>query len=86
MRRLRLLLTILLLGCSGAPGSSTASSAPSATSGPAAGDATGVEEMGLDDGLALLGLYDAYMRDVQDEVYPRDALGNDEFDFFGAMG
>ena len=42
--------------------------------------------MTLEDGLALLGLYRAYMRDVQNEVCPRDALGNDEFDFFGRMG
>ena len=45
-----------------------------------------VADMPLADGLALLGLYRAYLHDVQDEVCPRDALGNDEFDFFGRMG
>ena len=45
-----------------------------------------VVEMGFDEGMALLGLYHAYMRDVQNEVCPRDALGNDEFDFIGAAG
>ena len=42
---------------------------------------SGIEKMTFKDGLALLGLYKAYMRDVQNEVCPRDALGNDEFDF-----
>jgi hypothetical protein len=46
----------------------------------------GVEEMGLEDGMALLGLYRAYMHDVGEEICPRDELGNDEFGFFGAMG
>ena len=50
------------------------------------GGAAGAEEMGLEEGLALLGLYKAYLRDVQTEVCPRDALGNDEFGFFGAIG
>lgn len=50
------------------------------------GGAAGAEEMGLKDGLALLGLYRAYMRDVQTDACPRDALGNDEFDFFGDLG
>jgi hypothetical protein len=50
------------------------------------GGTAGVEEMGLQDGLALLGLYRAYMADVGKEVCPRDELGNDEFGFFGAMG
>jgi hypothetical protein len=45
-----------------------------------------VADMGFKDGVALLGLYRAYMHDVQNEVCPRDVLGNDEFDFFGAMG
>ena len=51
-----------------------------------AGGTEEVAEMGLDDGLALLGLYRAYLHDVQNEVCPRDELGNDEFDFFGSMG
>ena len=50
------------------------------------GGTSGAEEMGLKDGLALLGLYKAYLADVRNEICPRDALGNDEFDFFGAMG
>ena len=50
------------------------------------GGSAGAEEMGLKDGLALLGLYKAYLRDVQDGACPADALGNDEFGFFGAIG
>ena len=50
------------------------------------GGAAGAEDMALEDGLALLGLYKAYMRDVQTEACPRDALGNDEFGFFGSLG
>lgn len=46
----------------------------------------GAKEMALEDGLALLGLYKAYLHDVQNEVCPRDQLGNDEFDFFLGMG
>jgi hypothetical protein len=46
----------------------------------------GAEGMGIKDGLALLGLYKAYMSDVGHEICPRDVLGNDEFDFFGRMG
>jgi hypothetical protein len=45
-----------------------------------------VVEMGFDDAVKLLGLYKAYMRDVGNEVCPRDALGNDEFGFMGAAG
>ena len=53
----------------------------------------GVKDAGVDDvgamqlgaALALLGLYDTYLHEVQDEACPRDALGNDEFDFFGAF-
>ena len=37
--------------------------------------------MALEDGLDLVGRYNAYMHEVQDEVCPRDQLGNDEFDF-----
>jgi len=51
-----------------------------------AGGTAEVDEMGLEDGLALLGLYRAYMGEVQDGACPADALGNDEFDLFGAMG
>ena len=50
------------------------------------GGAEGGEEMGLKEGLALLGLYKAYMADVRNEVCPRDELGNDEFGFFGSLG
>ena len=45
-----------------------------------------VVDMGFKDAVALLGLYRAYMHDVQNEVCPRDVLGNDEFGFFGAAG
>jgi hypothetical protein len=54
--------------------------------GVAAGGADGAEDMALQEGLALLGLYKAYLADVRNEICPRDQLGNDEFDFFGAMG
>jgi hypothetical protein len=43
-------------------------------------------KMILKDGLALLGLYRAYMADVGNGVCPADELGNDEFGFFGALG
>ena len=49
-------------------------------------DVEEVVDMPFDDGLALLGLYKAYMRDVRNEVCPRDELGNDEFGFMGAAG
>lgn len=45
-----------------------------------------VVEMPFDPGLELLGLYKTYMRQVQTEACPRDALGNDEFVFIGAAG
>jgi hypothetical protein len=45
-----------------------------------------VEAMPYDDGLELLGLYKAYIRQVQLEACPRDALGNDEFGFIGTAG
>lgn len=45
-----------------------------------------VEKMPFDAGVALLGLYKAYIGQVQIEACPRDALGNDEFGFFGAAG
>ena len=44
---------------------------------------SGIDEMAFQDGVELLGRYKAYMHDVQDEECPRDALGNDEFDFMG---
>ena len=50
------------------------------------GGADGGEDMGLKEGLALLGLYKAYMADVRNEICPRDELGNDEFGFFGSLG
>ena len=43
----------------------------------------GAEDMPFDEGLALVGLYKAYIRQVQTEACPRDALGNDEFGFIG---
>jgi len=45
---------------------------------------SGVDEMKLQAGLELLGHYKAYMHDVQNEVCPRDQLGNDEFGFMGS--
>jgi hypothetical protein len=48
--------------------------------------AAGGEEMALEEGLELLGLYKAYMADVRNEICPRDELGNDEFGFFGSLG
>ena len=54
--------------------------------GVAGGGSGGAAKMALQDGLALLGLYKAYLADVRNEICPRDQLGNDEFDFFGAMG
>lgn len=45
-----------------------------------------VEAMPFDDGVQLLGIYKAYLREVQTEACPRDALGNDEFDFIGTAG
>jgi hypothetical protein len=50
------------------------------------GGAAKAEAMTLMDGLALLGLYRAYMADVRNDVCPKDVLGNDEFDFFGVLG
>lgn len=46
----------------------------------------GVDEMPFEEGLQLLGLYKAYIREVQTEACPRDALGNDEFGFIGTAG
>ena len=45
---------------------------------------SGVDEMSVPDGLDLVGRYNAYMHEVQDEVCPRDQLGNDEFEFMGS--
>ena len=45
-----------------------------------------IEQMPFDDGVELLGLYKAYIRQVQLEACPRDELGNDEFGFIGAAG
>ena len=45
---------------------------------------SGVDDMAFQDGVELLGRYNAYMHDVQDEKCPRDALGNNEFDFMSA--
>jgi hypothetical protein len=46
----------------------------------------GVEKMPFADGVKLLGLYKAYIREVQTQACPRDALGNAEFGFFGSAG
>ncbi len=46
----------------------------------AAGSET-VQDMSVDEGLALSGLYSAYMHDVSDAKCPPDKLGNDEFGF-----
>ena len=54
--------------------------------GVAAGGAGGAAKMALKEGLALLGLYRAYLADVRNGVCPPDKLGNDEFEFFGSMG
>jgi hypothetical protein len=43
-----------------------------------------VDDMSVDPGIALLGLYNAYLAQVREELCPRDALGNDEFGFMGA--
>lgn len=51
----------------------------------AAGTAN-VEAMPFEEGVQLLGLYKAYIREVQIEACPRDALGNDEFGFIGTAG
>lgn len=40
-----------------------------------------VGDMSVDAGLALFGLYGAYLSDVQDGKCPPDVLGNAEFDF-----
>jgi hypothetical protein len=45
-----------------------------------------VEAMPFNDGVKLLGLYKAYIRQVQIEACPRDALGNAEFGFMGSAG
>lgn len=50
------------------------------------GGTAGAADMPLQDGLALLGLYKAYLADVRNGVCPRDVLGNDEFGFFGSIG
>ena len=46
----------------------------------------GVEKMPFAAGVELLGLYKAYIRQVQIGVCPRDALGNAEFGFIGTAG
>ena len=46
----------------------------------------GAETMPFNAGVELLGLYKAYIRQVQLEACPRDELGNDEFGFFGSVG
>jgi hypothetical protein len=51
--------------------------------------AAGVETVGsmsLDAGLEAMGMYNAYLFEVQNENCPRDELGNDEFNFMYASG
>jgi hypothetical protein len=43
-----------------------------------------VDNMSVTEGIDLLGLYKAYLSDVQDGACPADALGNDEFGFIGS--
>ena len=54
--------------------------------GHASGGSKDIKDMSLGDGLKLLGLYVAYMHDVQNGACPPDKLGNDEYEFFGPMG
>ena len=46
-------------------------------------DVAAVDEMDFAEGIDLVGRYNAYMHEVQDEVCPRDQLGNKEFEFMG---
>ena len=46
--------------------------------------AESVDDLSVDEGIALLGLYKAYIAQAREEVCPRDELGNDEFGFMGA--
>lgn len=43
-----------------------------------------VDDMSVDEGVALLGLYKAYLADVRAGSCATDALGNEEFGFMGA--
>ena len=47
-------------------------------------NASGVDKLDFQKAIELLGHYKAYMHDVQDEVCPRDQLGNKEWDFMGS--
>lgn len=49
-------------------------------------DTERIVDMPYQEGIALLGLYEAYMHEVQNEVCPRDELGNDEWDFMRGAG
>lgn len=51
-----------------------------------AGGTTDLADMPYEDGVALLGLYKAYSSEVRNDVCPRDELGNDEWEFMGALG
>jgi hypothetical protein len=53
--------------------------------GHASGGSKDLTDMALGDGLKLLGLYDAYMHDVQHGACPPNKLGNAEYEFFGSM-
>ena len=48
-----------------------------------AAGADSVDDMSVDEGIELLGLYNAYLAQVRAETCPRDELGNDEFGFIG---
>jgi hypothetical protein len=50
--------------------------------GLAAGNET-VDDLSVDEGLAVLGLYNAYIAQVGAGTCPRDQLGNDEFGYMG---
>jgi hypothetical protein len=54
-------------------------------SGLSGAGADSVRDVRVADGLELLGLYKSYLHAVADGTCP-DVLGNDEFDFFGAIG
>ena len=56
-----------------------------AVSGLVGAGTASAEDMPVEAGIDLLGLYRAYLNSVADGTCP-DVLGNDEFDFFGSIG
>ncbi len=56
-----------------------------AVSGLISAGTASAEDMPVEAGIDLLGLYRAYLNSVADGTCP-DVLGNDEFDFFGSIG